>query len=59
MLMMMRAGGITENTPSPCDTPENQLACMIGSATCPSECQNTDITTFTGTLQLEIASITV
>ncbi len=60
MLMMMRAGGTTENTPSICGTPENQLACMIGLSSCPSECQvNNDITTFTGTLKINSDTVAV
>lgn len=59
MLMMMRAGGITENTPSPCDTPENQVLCMIGSVNCPFECQDAEIITFTGTLQVSTSSLEI
>jgi len=56
MLMMMRAGTV----PSPCDTSENQLLCMVGSLDCPSECQSAnEITTLAGTLQLSAVSRSV
>lgn len=60
MLMMMRAGGITESTPSPCDTPENQVLCMIDSASCPLECQgNNIITNLEGTLTIASTSVSI
>jgi hypothetical protein len=57
MLMMMRAGGVVETSTSVCETPENQLYCMIGSSNCPLECQSTDISTLIGTLELSSTTL--
>lgn len=59
MLMMMRAGGATEGGTSPCDTPENQLLCMIDSPNCPFECQDAGIISFAGNVQVSTTSIEV
>lgn len=59
MLMMMRAGETPENSaPSACESLENQLACMVGSSTCPIECQTTDDSN-TGTVKVSSATISV
>lgn len=57
MLMMMRAGGSIDDSLEQCNTPENQILCVIGSANCPSECQSDNITTNAGTLTVSAASI--
>ena len=60
MVMMMRAGGNVEDTPSVCDIPANQLACMVNASSCPSDCQqNNETTIHTGTLQVSSTTISV
>ncbi|HMS91300.1 MAG TPA: hypothetical protein PKC87_03715, partial [Candidatus Absconditabacterales bacterium] len=59
MLMMMRAGGISENTPSPCESPENQVLCMIDSVNCPYECKESEITSLSGILQIDTTSLAI
>jgi len=40
MLMMMRAAANANHQPSQCDNSEIQFLCLIGSSTCPGECQS-------------------
>lgn len=57
MLMMMRAGGNIENMLEQCNVPETQILCMIGSTSCPAECQSDNITTNAGTLNISSTTI--
>lgn len=40
MLMMQRAAEGLDINPAICDTPENQVSCLLNLDTCPAECQN-------------------
>lgn len=58
MLMMMRAGGQIETASSVCDNQQTQLLCLLGSASCPSECQpGNQATIAAGTLTVGSATI--